>query len=57
MPALSLVLEFKRNVDAKDIASSFETAFKKNNIADTEAIKQFKTAIKEGGDVKSGRAH
>ncbi|HXW54010.1 MAG TPA: chalcone isomerase family protein [Myxococcota bacterium] len=49
-----LVLDFKDDFSASKIAAGFETALKTNNVKETKPIKQFKTVITEGGDVKKG---
>lgn len=55
MSAVSLVLDFKRNIAAKEVASSFDAALKKNKINDSPALIQFKTTVSEGGDVVEGQ--
>lgn len=55
MAAVALVLDFKRGVSAKDVANSFDTAFKANNIKDSPALIQFKKSVEEAGDVAKGQ--
>lgn len=56
MKARSLLLKFKRDVSATKILESFEAALKSNNVVESPAMTQFKKAILNGGDVKTGES-
>lgn len=51
----ALQLNLLRALSAADILKSFEAALKINDVKDSPALSQFKTAIKNGGNVAKGQ--
>lgn len=54
---IALKLSFVRTVDAETVQESFATALKANGVDMTEAdVANFLTAVREGGEAKTGKA-
>lgn len=54
MQARAMHLTLLRDLTAKQIAEGFEASLKENNVTDSEAMRAFRSAVLEGGDVKKG---
>jgi predicted NAD/FAD-dependent oxidoreductase len=55
MKAAALSLQFMRDLSATKILESFEAALKTNDVKDSPALAQFKSAIQNGGDAVTGQ--